>query len=237
MKNCCVHFGARCQEDSLLLAIDTSTQTVGLALHDGLQLRAEHTWITPGHHTVELGPEVALMLRKAGCPTASLKAIAVARGPGSFTGLRIGMAFAKGLVLAHQIDLIGVPTLDILARGISAQIEPIFTVIRAGRTRIAGTWHRWESDQWTSQGEAISMTWEELAEQIHEACLVCGEISSSGFELLRANPHVSFAPAPLSLRRPGYLAEIGWERLRAGALDHPDSLAPIYLRTLSNTNL
>jgi len=81
----------------MLLALDTATKTMGIALHDGSQVLAESIWSGVGHHTIELAPEVALMLRRIGGTTATLSSIAIAQGPGSYTGLRIGMALAKGL--------------------------------------------------------------------------------------------------------------------------------------------
>jgi len=82
---------------TMLLAIDTSTRTLSLALHDGDQILAETTWRTANYHTVELTPSIASMLGQGSVAPADLKAIAVALGPGSFTGLRIGLAAAKGL--------------------------------------------------------------------------------------------------------------------------------------------
>jgi len=96
----------------VLLAIDTSTRTVGIALYDGAQVLHETVWTSLDHHTVELAPAVAQALSKSGLTPESLEAIAVATGPGSFTGLRIGLAMTKGLSLAHKIPIIGVPTLD-----------------------------------------------------------------------------------------------------------------------------
>ena len=88
----------------MLLAIDTATNSIGIALHDGNQLISEHHWISQRYHTVQLAPEIALMLRRSEKSASGLTALAVARGPGSYTGLRIGMALAKGLALAHNLN-------------------------------------------------------------------------------------------------------------------------------------
>src|SRR5512134_1144294 len=111
---CCRHCEKQCMEVNLLLAIDTSTLMAGVALYDGVHVLSEIIWHSPNHHTVELAPVVADVLKRSGIKAPDLKALGVATGPGSFTGLRIGMAFAKGLALAWRIPLVGIPTLDIL---------------------------------------------------------------------------------------------------------------------------
>ena len=100
----------------MLLAIDTATRLISLALHDGQTVAAESTWQTDQYHTAELAPQAALLLRRAGVEPSQLQAMAVAIGPGSYTGLRIGLGFAKGLALAQGVPLVGVPTLDGLMR-------------------------------------------------------------------------------------------------------------------------
>ena len=98
----------------MLLAIDTSTQTIGLALYDGTQVLAEMHWQTKTHHTIELAPAVDELITRCNIKPVELKAIACALGPGSFTSLRIGLAFAKGLALSLRIPILGIPTFDYL---------------------------------------------------------------------------------------------------------------------------
>ena len=80
----------------MLLAIDTSTRMIGVALYDGVQILSETLWLSGQYHTVELAPTVDALVEQAGVPLADIQVVAVALGPGSFTGLRIGLAFAKG---------------------------------------------------------------------------------------------------------------------------------------------
>ena len=101
--------------DPILLGLDTSTRSVGLALYDGTQVLSEAVWTSHDHHTVELAPAVGDMLSRAGLEPSHLSAVAAATGPGSFTGLRIGLALAKGLALARRLPLVGIPSLDVLA--------------------------------------------------------------------------------------------------------------------------
>lgn len=99
----------------LLLAIDTATRFAGLALYDGEIIRAEKYWLSQDNQSVELMPALVDMLAQQGFTPADLSAVGVTIGPGSFTGLRIGLSVAKGLALANQSAILGVPTLDVQA--------------------------------------------------------------------------------------------------------------------------
>src|SRR5258706_13887175 len=121
----------------MLLAIDTSTAQVGLALYDGTQVLSEMTWITRQHHTTELAPALSGLLSRCAVSMDMISALGVAVGPGSFTSLRVGLSLVKGIALARHIPVIGVPTLDIIAAGQPAGKRPLVAVIQAGRTRIA----------------------------------------------------------------------------------------------------
>ena len=99
----------------MLLAIDTSTRWASLALYDLTGLVAETSWRCWGNHTVEVLPTIAQMVKRSRALPADIKAVAVAKGPGSFTGLRIGMSIAKGFSLALNVPIIAIPTLDIIA--------------------------------------------------------------------------------------------------------------------------
>jgi tRNA threonylcarbamoyladenosine biosynthesis protein TsaB len=217
----------------VLLAIDTATKSIGLALHNGSDLLAEHFWVTRGFHTVELAPEIALMLRRADRSVVDLTAVAVAKGPGSYTGLRIGMALAKGLALAHNLRLLGISTLEIIARSQPPSDSRLFTVIQAGRKRISGVWYLSGPSGWDVQGEPVNLTWEELIIQGEQPTIICGEVDSAGQAALEEIDLVDIALPAQSVRRPGILAEMGWERLRLGDVDDPATLTPIYLQTRS----
>lgn len=89
-----------------LLALDTSTHWVSFALYDGANLLCEHTWRSNDYHTVELAPMVNQALQRLGLTARQLTCVAVAIGPGSFTGLRVGIALAKGLVLGDRKSVV-----------------------------------------------------------------------------------------------------------------------------------
>ena len=99
----------------MLLAVDTSTLWIGLALYDESRVLAENIWHTENHHTIELVPSIENLLKRCKVSPADLQALAVATGPGSFTSLRISLAVVKGLALACHLPVVGIPSLDILA--------------------------------------------------------------------------------------------------------------------------
>lgn len=216
----------------MILAIDTATRWTGLALHDGANVIAEHGWRSINRQSVELAPEIARVLSRSEIQAESLKGIAVALGPGSYTGLRIGLGLAKGMALAHQTPLIGVPTLDIVAAALSQMPGKLVVVAEAGRHRITAGVYDWHSSQgWQAQETPVNMTWDELIEQLESPAVLTGEISAQAMKRIRAAGRGLRAVRSVDrVRRAGYLAEVGWQRLRKGNVDNAADLTPIYLR-------
>lgn len=215
----------------MLLAIDTSTRMLGLGLHSGDSVLAETIWQTDRHHTVELGPQIALLLRRSRVSFSDLTAVAVAIGPGSYTGLRIGMALAKGLSLARGLTLVGVSTFEVLVSAQPARAEQILTLIEAGRGKVTGLWYKWGRRGWGSQGDAFLSTWEDLPGMIEDKSFLIGDIDPGLREKLDANEKIELAAPSSCVRRPSMLAEIALKRIRAGKLPDSSSLVPVYLKT------
>jgi len=161
----------------------------------------------------------------------------VAIGPGSYTGLRIGLGFAKGLALANQTSLIGVNTLDVTAIAVPRYEGSLVAVAEAGRKRVCAGFYQWQSRHgWQGDGRMIIVDWPALLAQIEGPATFAGEISPEAAKLLRAASgkapagKLKTVAAPLSVRRAAFLAEIGWKRLRRGQTDDAADLAPVYLR-------
>jgi len=218
----------------MLLALDTATRLASVALHDGRRLISESTWHSAKRHTVELMPAVDRMLLQSGVSASQLKAVAVAIGPGSFTGLRIALSVAKGIVLAGDASLLGVPTLDVVAYPHRRQPLSVCGLVQAGRSRVCWALYGWQGDVWgTTTPYAISTT-ESVAAKVKargRKTLFVGELLPSAIETLRDDLEgLAFFTAPAeTMRRAGVLAELGWSRLRRGERDDPASLSPIYL--------
>ncbi len=220
-----------------LLAIDTATQFISLALHDGQQMLAEQTWFSENQHSVELVPAVHNMLRTAKLTPSDLSALAVCIGPGSYTGLRIGVALAKGMAAARELPLVGVSTFDIMAAGQPQVTGALILVLNAGRKRIVTARYGWRKDGWKPRGEPQNIDWTELLENLGSAT-ISGEISAEGREAVAAaqanGALITLTPPVLRLRRAGFLAEEAWARLRGSTgrnAFRAADVAPLYVQT------
>lgn len=219
--------------DGLLLAVDTSTKMASAALYDGVNVRAEMTWESPRRHTVEVAPQVVRMLKQVKSDASALTGLAVALGPGSFTGLRVGLALVKGLALAQAIPLVGIPTLDVTVYPVRHRRATLYAALQVGRGRICVAPYRWRRGRWRRAAELAITTWKALVAEVEGAAIFGGEIDAGGLdELARRTAKTTIVSPAQRLRRAGYLAELGWERLARGEQDDPASLQPIYLHTV-----
>jgi len=214
----------------MLLAIDTSTAQVGLALYDGMQILGEMTWTTRQHHTTELAPAIAGLLSRSDASMEMVDALGVAIGPGSFTSLRVGLSLVKGIALARHLPLVGISTMDVIAAAQPAGTHPLAVVIQAGRKRIAIGWYQFSEDRWQAQGEVKSGTVDQLAEEIESPTHIAGELSSEDrSRLARKRTNILLASPVNCIRRPSILADLAWVRWQKNDVDDASSLAPIYL--------
>jgi tRNA threonylcarbamoyladenosine biosynthesis protein TsaB len=214
----------------LLVAIDTATRFMSLAVHDGRQIHCEVTWRTANNHTVELAPTLQRTLTQLDLTPADLKAVAVAQGPGSFTGLRIGMSVAKGLALAHGLAMVAIPTLEIVAAAVPRFDGLLLATLPAGRDRICAQSFDWQNTHWHPRAEAAITNWQHALETLDRPTLIAGEIDAMGFASIdAAEREVQISRPAVNLRRAGFLAELAWDRIRANITDDPVSVTPIYL--------
>jgi tRNA threonylcarbamoyladenosine biosynthesis protein TsaB len=238
----------------MILAIDTATQYAGLALYNQDGIFAEEVWHAGRNHTIELMPRIVRILKLANLTVPDLTALAVSLGPGSFTGLRIGLAAAKGMALPHKLPIIGVPTLEITAYPLRNRGLPVWAIARAGRGRILAVCYAQVDAQWQPLDDPQLTNFQALASQINETAdralssnlylthvktlaspintvaLCTGEIDRQSAQVLErgSGQKARVVSSASRLRRAGYLAEIAAARLEAGHQDDPDTLAPIY---------
>ncbi len=216
----------------MLLAVDTSTAQVGLALYDGAQVISEYAWRSSQHHTAELAPAVAEILARSGITMEDITVLAVAIGPGSFTSLRVGLSLVKGLALARNLPLIGIPTLDIYAAAQPASRLPLLTAIQAGRRRLAVGLYKSTKNGWQAKGPARVVDVNGLISEIQSPTIVCGEFTAEDrHQLDKDEGNVKLVSPAGSVRRPSVLAELAWKRWQKGEVDDDATLAPIYLHT------
>lgn len=216
----------------MILAIDTATDWVGLALHDGGSVLAEFGWRNRRTQTIELAPAVAQLWSRAGVGPGDLSTIAVALGPGSYTGLRVGLALAKGIALGQKLPLIGVPTLDIVAAAIPAAETDLIVVGQAGRTRLWAGQYSWNARRgWEAVGDPMITQWDDLLGRVQVPVAFAGEIDAAAAKLIRrANRSAVIITPAASVRRAAVLAEIGWARWKKQQVTDADALAPLYFR-------
>ena len=225
----------------MLLSLDTATRHSGIALYDGQQIIAELNWHSVDAQTTELLPRLEQVMAWSGVQPASLTALAVSIGPGSFTGLRVALSLAKGMALAHGLPLIGVPTLDATAYPHVGEL-PVCAVVQAGRGRVLwsiyqpgppdGDGRALELGRWRGHGTPTALTDHDgLAAAIDRPMRVVGELTPELRSLLAASAgdRVALAGPAAGARRAGCLAELAWLRWQAGQVDDPAALSPIYL--------
>ncbi len=213
----------------MLLAVDTSTSLVGLALFDGDTVLGEMMWTTKQHHTTELSPALSGLLKRCGVTMAFVHALGVAIGPGSFTSLRVGLSLVKGIALARSLPVMGIPTLDVIAAAQPLAKQPLVTVLQAGRTRVAYSVYKSDKKEWQAEGGVRSGTLDELLNEIESPTLMAGELTSDERKKIAKIKKVQLASPVLCVRRPAVLAELAWKRWQDNDVDDAATLAPIYL--------
>jgi tRNA threonylcarbamoyladenosine biosynthesis protein TsaB len=221
----------------MLVAIDTATRFASLALWEPGRVLAEHTWQTGNNHTVEMMPSLTMMMERAGLVTTELGAAAVAIGPGSFTGLRIGLSIAKGLAMSLDIPIVGIPTLDILPYSIGHVGLPNWSVIQAGRGRLCYAEYRDQNGAWHRQSGWEVGTIDDLIGHLKGSAHVYGELTQAERETIgeQLGEAIVVTPPAFCLRRAAFLADLAWQRLERGEQDDVVTLSPIYLHQSDNS--
>ena len=220
----------------MLLAVDTSTKILGIALYTETGVLGEMIWQSNNYHTVELAPAIQQLLARCEKRADDLQVLAAAIGPGSFTGLRIGLAVIKGMALGLKIPVIGIPSLDIVAAAQPVVNADLATVLHAGREQLAVGWYAAEEGVWKQQGNLEVLGAEELVKRINKRTIISGELTAEEQRILaRRYRNVILASPAFAIRRPSFLAELAWKRWQNNDTDDPASLAPLYLHSDEET--
>jgi tRNA threonylcarbamoyl adenosine modification protein YeaZ len=219
------------------LAIDTSTEGAGIAISSEGKLIAELMWRAGQNHTAELMPNLNHLQEQAKLSLKDINGIIVAKGPGSFNGLRVGMSAAKGFASALNIPLVGISTLEVEAFPYSSTGLPICPILNAGRGEVAAALFQTRRGKWRRLVEEHITTIESLVNEVKVRTIFCGEITQDIKSQIRAKlgRKASIVDSNAALRRAGYLAELGWARLKARDFDNASTLEPLYLRRPSIT--
>ena len=214
------------------LAIDTSTDTASIALVQDGEILAELTWHCGQNHTTGLLPNLTCLLNNNGLNVQSISAVIVARGPGSFNGLRVGISTAKGLAFSLGIPVVGIGTLEAAAYQHAETGLPICPIFNAGRGEIATAMYQRRNNKWHQLTTEHITTIDILCSEITTKTVFCGDfIPSVASQLRKQLKQKAVIPPPATrLRRASFLAELGQVQIEKGNFDNPASLQPIYLR-------
>ena len=214
------------------LTIDTSTDTASIAIVQNSEVLAELTWRCTQNHTVELLPRLAQLLNDTKVALQSVSCIIVAKGPGGFTGLRVGISTAKGLAFSLGIPIIGISTLEVEAYQHAETGLPICPIFNAGRAEIATAMYQKKRNKWCQLAAEHITTVETLCSQITTKTIFCGEFTSAIATQLKKQlkQRAIILPSGALSCRASFLAELGLKRLEAGNYDNPATLQPLYLR-------
>jgi tRNA threonylcarbamoyladenosine biosynthesis protein TsaB len=208
-----------------VLGVETSTPAGGVALLDGDRVLGEYVLDVRATHSERLMPAIDRLVHDAGWSPRDLEGLAVAVGPGSFTGLRIGLSTVKGLGVALGIPIAAVPTLDAMAASLPWSALPVCPVVDARKGEVYCCLYRVDGSRVRREWDYLALRPADLAARLDEPVLLVGDGAGSV-----ASPWVHRVPPPRGLPSPATVAWLGRQRLAAGDVVAPADLVPIYLR-------
>lgn len=218
-----------------VLGIEAATPVAAVAVVRGEKVLAERMVNNQRTHSVNLLPMIKAVMEDAGVSRQDLGGIAVSSGPGSFTGLRIGMATAKTLAQVWGLPIVGISTLEALAYPLTGQEGLICPILNARRDEVYAAVYRTVAGKLERLEGPMAIRPEELARRLESRDLpvtllgdgvpVYGE-----FFLKQLGGRVLLAPGSASWPRGAPVAELGYRRLVAGEGMDPLKLLPDYIR-------
>jgi tRNA threonylcarbamoyladenosine biosynthesis protein TsaB len=208
-----------------VLGVETSTPAGGVALLEGERLVGEYVLDARATHSERLMPTVDRLLHDAGWSARDLEGLAVAVGPGSFTGLRIGLSTVKGLALALGVPIAAVPTLEAVAAALPWAALPVCPVIDARKGEVYCSLYRWDGVRMRQEWDYLALRPADLAARLEEPVILVGDGADSV-----ASPWARHVPPSRRLPSPATVAWLGGERLRAGRAVPAADVVPIYIR-------
>lgn len=217
----------------MILGIETATSICSAGVADGDQIIAELRFNIKNIHAEILAESIAQLLKLSGIDLKNISAFAVSIGPGSFTGLRIGLATAKGLAFSSEKPLVAVSTLQAQAAASGKwQGASVVAVIKARQNEVYAARFRNEWPAPILQGREVLLAVDEFADWLQTPAVLCG----NGVTMLQARgvlenrPEVVAIPEPMAMLSGGLVARLGAIKLAAGEADDLSNLEPRYLQ-------
>ena len=215
----------------VILGIETSGPVGSVALCDEERTLAAFRFPEGARPARDVVPAVDQVVREAGLSRGEIGAVAVSQGPGSFTGLRIGITCAKTLAYALGWRAVGVASLEVLVQNVRARAagEHACPVRDARRGRAYATLFRWDGARWRDTTGVLMVAPEELVERLPEGALVFGPGVRAHADQLPPGRFV-MGSRELEVGSAEAVARLGMEKLRAGEGGDPMALMPLYYR-------
>ncbi|WP_346354861.1 tRNA (adenosine(37)-N6)-threonylcarbamoyltransferase complex dimerization subunit type 1 TsaB [Azotosporobacter soli] len=218
-----------------ILALDTATMVSGVALAAQGKVIAELTLQIGKTHSEMLLPHIKELLNMAGIDKKELRAVAVSIGPGSFTGLRIGLATAKALAYALKIPLIGVSTLEALAYGAATPGALIVPLLDAQKGNVYYAAFGWDANGLREERAAGVAAIEDILAQLAQEkrpVMVLGEAAVLHRDKILAmkGEGICLAPGHIVISRASSVALLGEMMLQQGLVSDTMALEPLYIR-------
>jgi len=216
-----------------VLGIDTSTSCGAVGLIDDGEVISDYLLNVPVTHSERLLGAVEFVLREARCPIENIDGWAIALGPGSFTGLRIGVSTVKGLALATGKPVAGVSILDVLASQIAPTPHLICPILDARKKEIYTAFYRYEGESSLKrQSDYQAIRPENLVKKITEPTIFLGNgvTTYRDFLLNSLASSAIFPPAPLHVSHGSMVATLGFALLKKGEHLNLSTFSPLYIR-------
>ncbi|MBI5118317.1 tRNA (adenosine(37)-N6)-threonylcarbamoyltransferase complex dimerization subunit type 1 TsaB [Candidatus Poribacteria bacterium] len=217
-----------------ILAIETSTLMGSVAVVDDAHLLCELTLHVEETHSAQLMPAVDYVLKTVGVAPANLDGFAVALGPGSFTGLRIGMSTAKGLAVAASKPVVGISTLEAMAWRFPYCPSLICPLIDARMKEVYGAWFRAIDGRIMRLSEDLVLPVSDLLKDLGEDAVFFGSGSQRYREEIAgtAKGHAKFAWPETDGADASIVGFLAAEKVKRGDIPNIDELEPLYIREL-----
>ena len=217
----------------IVLSIDSSSKVATVALLNDDTLLGEYVINDKREHSVLLMPMIENLLKDCELTINDIDGFVVSKGPGSFTGLRIGMATVKGLSFGANKPYISLSSLDGLAYSISYFNGIICPIMDALRENVYTALYKNEDGEFKNIMEPTPMELPDLLEMLkekNEEVIFTGDGLLKHKEYIKENfTNAKFAPNHVSLTRASSIGELGLNLLKQGIKDDPNS-APVYLK-------
>ena len=218
----------------IILSIDSATPVAAVAVIKDSVLLAEEMLNIGNTHSTQLMPMAAHVLAQSNIKMSEVDAVAVSQGPGSFTGLRIGMATAKGLAQGSGCKLIAVPTLDVLAQNMWGYDGLVCPILNAKKNEVYSALYRFDGAKMAQISDYTAISPENLAKSLANIANIC--FLGDGVPVYREmlsnilGERAKFAPADKLLSRGASLAYLAYEKAQRGEYAELFTTLPIYIR-------